>query len=169
MKFTEIASRITGLSCPLFGAQWNPPEAERSIARRVITYLEDKRVLYEPAEFEVPAHCIESVLQIRGFLTSELSKLSGDTDLALSLRAMRAACRKFLSTVRIDDQKRVHISRHIVNYGEWMVQYASWVFSGILGEMRGVFGIHIARLAAAYGLDVEDQLASILPEPAEDN
>jgi hypothetical protein len=41
------------------------------------------------------------------------------------------------------------------------------VFNGALGEMRGVFGIHIAKLAAQYGLDVEDDLASILPGPSE--
>jgi hypothetical protein len=29
--------------------------------------------------------------------------------------------------------------------------------------MRGVFGIHVARLAAMYGLDVEDDLSVILP------
>ena len=32
-----------------------------------------------------------------------------------------------------------------------------------LGELRGVFGVHLAQLAAAYGLDIEDDLASTLP------
>ena len=26
---------------------------------------------------------------------------------------------------------------------------------GALGEMRGVFGVHLARIAAQYGLDIE--------------
>lgn len=39
----------------------------------------------------------------------------------------------------------------------------SWVFNGALGELRGVFGVHLARLAVAYGIDVEDDLGSILP------
>lgn len=32
-----------------------------------------------------------------------------------------------------------------------------------IGELRGVFGVHLAQLAAAFGLDIEDDLASILP------
>jgi hypothetical protein len=37
-----------------------------------------------------------------------------------------------------------------------------------LGELRGVFGIHVGLLATKYGIDVEDGLASILPEYEED-
>jgi len=33
---------------------------------------------------------------------------------------------------------------------------AGWRFNQALGEMRGVFGIHIGRLAVAYGLDVDE-------------
>jgi hypothetical protein len=32
-----------------------------------------------------------------------------------------------------------------------------------LGELRAVFGIQIAQLAVKYGIDVEEELASILP------
>ena len=37
-------------------------------------------------------------------------------------------------------------------------------FNQALGELRGVFGVHVGILAAKYGLDVESELASILPE-----
>lgn len=33
-----------------------------------------------------------------------------------------------------------------------------------MNALRGAIGIHVARLVAAYGLDAEDDLASILPE-----
>ena len=75
---------------------------------------------------------------------------------------MRAACRKFLNTVQADEH-----GREIIRYGHHHGHWASWVFNGALGEMRGVFGIHLALLATEYGLDVEDELASILP--GEDN
>jgi hypothetical protein len=42
------------------------------------------------------------------------------------------------------------------------------VFNGAVGEFRGVFGIHIARLAASHGLDIEGDLASILPAAGDD-
>jgi hypothetical protein len=38
---------------------------------------------------------VQSVLEIRHFLTAELGKLDGKSELSASLRAMRAACRKF--------------------------------------------------------------------------
>lgn len=158
MKFKEILSRVTGLSTPIFGAQWSPPEADCVIARRIIAFLEDRRVLYVPSEVEMPSRCVESVLRIREQLTGELQKLQGGSELSLSLKAMRTSCRKFLATVESDD-------RRIIQFGADRGHYASWVFIGALGELRGVFGVHIARLAAAHGLDVEDELASILPGP----
>ncbi len=76
MKFEEIKNRLTGISCPVFGLSWNPPEAECLIAQRVIAFLEDRRVLYVPSEIEVPEHCVQSVLKIREFLTNELAKIN---------------------------------------------------------------------------------------------
>lgn len=161
MRFREVVSRVTGLSVPIFGVQWNPPEAECSVARRAIAFLEDRRVLYVPSEMELPHHCVESVLRIREFLTAELGKLDSESEVAKSLRAMRAACRKFLGTVEADQGR-------IIQFGASNGHYASWIFNGAVGELRGVFGIHVAALAASHGLDVEDELASILPASTAD-
>jgi len=38
-----------------------------------------------------------------------------------------------------------------------------WSLNQALGELRGVFGVHVAQIAAKYGVDVEEGLASILP------
>jgi hypothetical protein len=43
------------------------------------------------------------------------------------------------------------------------------VFITALGELRGSFGIHLATLATSYGLDMEDELASILPATPDDD
>jgi hypothetical protein len=161
MKFREIISRITGFSIPIFGIQWNPPEAECAAAKRVLTFLEDRRVLYIPSEMEVPHYCVESIIRIREFLTDELGKLHSNNELAQNLRAMRSACRKFLNTVQADD--------HIVQFGAHHDHFASWIFNGAVGELRGTFGIHIACIAASHGLDIEDDLASILPIPSDDD
>jgi hypothetical protein len=162
MQFMEIVSRITGFSVPIFGIQWNPTEAERAVVRRILTFLEDRRVLYSPSQMEVPSHCVDSVLRIREFLTSELGKLDSAADVADSIRAMRAACRKFLTTVNVDDRKPII-------YGAERGHYASWIFNGAVGELRGVFGIHIAMLATKHGLDIEDELATIIPAPPQDD
>lgn len=44
-----------------------------------------------------------------------------------------------------------------------MGSYDSWVFCGSIGEMRGVVGLHVALIAVRNGLDVESDLAIILP------
>src|SRR6266446_9185280 len=144
MNFRELLLRITGISCPVFGVQWNPPEAECVVAKRVITYLEDRRVLYSPSELEVPHHCVHSVISIREFLTAELQTLNNNSRLAESLRAMRIACRKFLLTVEADD-------RRIIEFGSERGHYASWIFNSALGELRGVFGVHLLQIAVAHG------------------
>ena len=79
-------------------------------------------------------------------LTSEIGLLGSDGQLVQSLRAMRAACRKFLDAVGPEDGPGV---RHAFERGH----YASWEFNQALGEMRGVFGIYIAILSATHGLD----------------
>ena len=38
-------------------------------------------------------------------------------------------------------------------------------FGEALGELRAGVGLQIAVIAAAYGLDVEDDLARVLPGP----
>lgn len=40
----------------------------------------------------------------------------------------------------------------------------NWIFTSAIGELRGVFGVMIGQIAKAYGLDVEDDLAQIIPE-----
>jgi len=160
MRFSEIANRLTGISTPIGGLSWQPAELELSAARRVVTFLEDRTVLYSPSELEVPSHCVDSVLQIRRFLTSEIGKLGTKSELAAGLRAMRAACRKFLDSVGGEDS---NVVRHAREHGH----YASWKFYSALGEMRGVFGIHLARIATSFQIDIENGLASILPAKAE--
>ena len=58
MKFSEVARRLTGISCPIFGVSWNPGESKVTYARQTLTYLEDRRVLYAPWNVEVPEHCV---------------------------------------------------------------------------------------------------------------
>jgi hypothetical protein len=58
-------------------------------------------------------------------------------------------------------------ANRLIVFGLSRGHYASWVFLPALGELRGVFGIHLARIAALHGLDVEEPLSSILPAAPE--
>ena len=75
MKFKEVISRITGFSVPIFGVSWNPPQPDVTAARRVLVFLEDRRVLYNPYNIEAEDQCIYSVTEIRRFLTEIIGNL----------------------------------------------------------------------------------------------
>ena len=92
VSFKKVALRITGFSTPIFGVSWNPPEDKREIVRRLVTFLEDRRVLYQPYEVEYGPWVTTSVLEIRQELTETLKKCPEDPALIEPLRAMRAAC-----------------------------------------------------------------------------
>lgn len=163
MRFSEIASRLTGISTPIFGVSWTPAQADVDAVRRTLVFLEDRRVPYAPDEVEVPQHCVDSALRIREFLTDQLGLGGVPNDVAGSLRAMRAAARKFLDATDVEQLDRE------AGWSGQILGSAGWRFNQALGEMRGVFGIHVARLAVAYGLDVDEPLASVLPlDPDED-
>jgi len=75
-------------------------DVKDGVVQRAVVFLEDRRVLYAPDEVEVPQHCVESVLGVRQFLTDQLGRGGVPEDVAESLRAMRAAARKFLNRRR---------------------------------------------------------------------
>lgn len=160
MNFTDIRERLTGISCPFFGISWNPTEIDRTKANRIIRFLEDRRILYNLYEQECPDHCVRSIIEIRHYLTDKIQEISPDTQLYGFVSAMRKASRKFLNQFS-DKDKDVRL--YINNYD----CISSWKFNSALGELRGTFGIMIAQIAVAYGINVEEELASILPNKEE--
>jgi hypothetical protein len=93
----------------------------------------------------------DSVLEIRRELTVALQGCPEDPELVEPLRAMRAACRKYLDATDPHARRIRH-------------SYAGDVeFASALGELRGVFGLHLARLCVAFGVDVEQELAAMFP------
>jgi hypothetical protein len=135
--------------------------SEEDFARRLIAFLEDRRALYAPFADEIHEHVVESVQQIRRFLTDMIGTPGVPDTLSASLRAMRAACRQFLDSVYVrtwyvPEQGR----RTLVNEG---YSDSGPVFNEALGRLRGVFGVYIGQISTAYGIRVEEGLAGILP------
>jgi hypothetical protein len=155
----SLAHRLSGFSLPFFGVQWTPPADEREIIRGLLTALEDRRVLFVPYHLEVVSQVTSSVLQIRETLTKSLQALPETSRAAGSVRAMRAACRRFLEEPAPDFRNlmRWQSARHSGD------EEGSPSFFVALGELRAAFGTHIAALAYQYGLDIEPELASMLP------
>lgn len=159
IRFKNVVSRLTGFSIPIFGVSWNPPEPERKIIRRLFTFLEDRRVLFNPYSLEVESQVTDSVLEIRKELTNTLNQLPEDSKAAQSVRAIRAVCRKFMDEPY---PEMPHIGWPMMPGRE-----ASAGFFVALGELRAVFGTHLAILAVQYGINIEEDLASILPATEE--
>jgi hypothetical protein len=143
LQFQEIAKRLNGVSIPIFGVQWVPTEPERKVVRDVLVAFEDRRVLYNPCAWELPDEVIESALGIRAVLTDAIQRLGEKSTAAPAMKAMRMACREYL------DRSRDHYGRHDL--------------STDLGRLRALFGLQIAFLAIEYGIDLEEDLASIVP------
>ncbi len=153
MRWSEAANRVSGVTIGVVGAQWIPKPTDTEVARRVLRFLEDRRVLYNDYAFEEPGHCIESVLEIRRFLTAEITEQGDDGDLLGPLRVMRAACRKFLDTMQQHGGRLIHLGPGMGSFG----------FYSALGEFRGAIGPQVALLAGRYRIDIENDLARTLP------
>lgn len=162
-KIRQWAGRLTGLSTPLVGVSWTAPVAERDVAAELVAHLEDRRVLFNPSDAESPGHCMSSVIEIRRLLSASLGRLGGAGVLADHIRAMAAAARRFLDRVHVHDDPHY---RDAVSWGHWR----SWDFQDALGQMRGIFGVHLALIASRYDVTLGGGLEGITPpEPASDD
>jgi hypothetical protein len=153
LKGRELANRLTGISTPAGGISWKPPVDERGKAQRLLVYLAGQRALHYPYDREIGSFVVQSILDIRERLTRDLEALSMDSLLREILRGMQAACRKFL-----DENQSPS-----AGYG-W--PYEAQLYC-TLGELRALLGIHIARIACAYDLEVDACLGDILPPEPE--
>jgi hypothetical protein len=173
----SLASRLSGLSILGFGASWKAPESEREVVRSVLTALEDKRVLYEDYDFEIRTHVHQSLINIRAVLTDGIARTSDKSPAAQAFRIMRAACREFLSQPHSDPLFGRTVRRMVIPppgdpspIVEKPFINNEDNFFAALGKLRGIFGQQIADIAYLYRIDLEEQLASILPsEPKSDD
>lgn len=160
MNWKEILPRLNGFSTPVFGVSWTPPEPERAVARRVLAYLENKRVLYNLTEYEYPIPCWNSVNEVREKLSTELGIVEPSSHISSQLRGIRAACLQFVNTC----ENQGLLVKAIRDYA---YPAKHWEFIDALKGLRTQVGFRIAALAITYGLDVDEPLASALPAEAE--
>jgi hypothetical protein len=150
IAFKEIASRITGVSIPVFGVSWNPPESDRKIVRETFIFLEDRRALYNDFAHELDHEVSQSVLAIRSELTAALKRLSPKSEAAPCFKSMRAACREYLDNARPRSSG------------------GPFSFMTELGKLRALIGVQVAYLATKYGIDVDGELVRVLPPELRD-
>lgn len=133
-----------------------------AVVRRVITFLESRRVLYMGYPAEMPDQCVESVLAIREMLTEVLGAGGIAKKVEDPLRIMRRYCNHFLSRVgQSEDPHHPGFGRRLFYDPRYRVP--DYAFSEALGEFRSGIGLQVAILSATSGVDVEEPLANFLP------
>lgn len=144
--------RVTGLSLPWLGVQWERVPGDKEIAQELIIFLENRRLLFTNGTIgETERHCIESAIQIRSYMTTLISRARVGSDLENSLRAMRAACRRFVASIERNHQRPYYRKERKALLGL------------ALGDLRTLMGIQIAQIARQYDLALEPELARIVP------
>ncbi len=107
--------KLTGASSPFGGLSWKFDKSDKDIARDLITFLEDRRVIYNrqghaAAIIKSPeySYAVKSILQIRDRLREDLEKVKANSILGDSMKKMQKACRTFLSKGERRDQDEVY-------------------------------------------------------------
>lgn len=145
--FKSIISRLTGISTPIFGVSWHPPDLEQTVARELLAYLEDRRYLFSPFEQEQCNYVIQSTVETRDRLSEFLPRANRESPLGEGIIAMRSASREFMN--------KIDAGTRIPSLGFELIL--------ALGELRSIYGLHIARIAVAYAIDISEDLSRILP------
>lgn len=161
-KGKKVKPRLKGLSLSILGfgggASWDYGVDERDIIRKLVSRLEDRRVLYAPFYLEVPQQVTDSVQEMREFINDAMADLPEKSQAQKHLSLMRAACRKFLSG------NYTHVRVMGLPFDESRPNALTPGFFIALGELRAIFGAQIAGLASVYDLGVEEELAAIFLE-----
>jgi len=150
--------RPTGAGGFGFSVNWEKVPGDEEVARRVITFLEDRRLLFGKRHMEDEMDCVHSAIEMRHFLTGELSRAKAGKSLAECIRAIRTALRAFADAA----------GPGAINFRHRTAVQAD-EFSLALGELRSRVGLQIALIADQYGIEVEDSLAQILPPAVDDD
>jgi hypothetical protein len=151
----ETARRITGISGPFGGISWaDPGPSDAENVREFILFLEDRRVLYSAHDLEVVGQVERSIHEIREQCTKTLQALPPKVFAVLPIRIIRAAGRRFHN----DQNEEFRFFGGLRHSGE-----GSPGFFTALGAFRATVGLQAAQLAAHYEIDIEGDLAAVLP------
>jgi len=101
----------------------------------------------------MPPFVVTSIQEIRERLTNDLQQLDHSSKVAPIIRDMQIACHDFLTYTQFNKRD--------FGVGSWDEEQKRF-FIG-LERLRHRIGIHIASLAVAMKIDVDDRLESILP------
>lgn len=164
----EAKRRLTGLTLPTVlgtgggGATWTVEAGDKARASSVLQYLEDRRVLYNLYDVELPDACVMSVREIREYLRGAIRECQS-AELRDPLRAIQAACRQFLTEAEAIDGR---YGRRIQVIGGGS---DSWVFNQAIGSLLARVGTSVAVIVETFDIEIDEHLAQILPPPVDED
>lgn len=151
MEFKRILKCITGISVPIFGIQWKPVTDEVDIAQNIIVFLEDKRVLFNPIDMKAEIYCVQSVNEIRTEITRILQQTPSTYKIVKQLKELRKISQRFINEIGSP------------NFSSFETPIKKSILENELFKLRQGFGRTISNLSLAYGINVDDDLAAIMP------
>jgi hypothetical protein len=116
---------------------------DHSSANQLLTFMQQRGVLFVPMHGEYPPHVFDSIKEIRIFLTQLQANLDTESPLAVIVDSINHACRHFMNTTSIK------------------ADYEEVLFG--LGALRKIIGLNIGDLAKLYGLTVSGPLRDAIP------
>lgn len=116
---------------------------DAEVAQRITTFLDDKGALFEPIEYELQQHVVDSLKEIRNGLQQYLDQLAVDGDLYQRTERIRTAAQEYMKST----------SRPNPGLVVWED----------LEVMRKKIGLILKRFVDQYRVKVGPRLATILP------
>ncbi|TYB60695.1 hypothetical protein FXF51_31315 [Nonomuraea sp. PA05] len=141
------------MGTPLFGVQWRKTSAERRAAHEVMDFIEERKLLFVDRHVDDVEHCVRSALEIWAFIAEQLEQHDVGRELSVTLKSMRAACRRFVEAAGPQGE----------NFGSQTSVAGARRLGLALGDLRSQMGFYVAAMAAQYLIEVDDDLSVILP------
>ena len=146
--------RLTGVSTPFGGLQWERRDTDAQIAQRVVDLLGDRRLLWADFTQEITEHCTTSAIEVRNRLGTHLENPDIGQGLASDIRVLQGLFRDFVTEVGPAGD----------GFGRRVPSHGTDPLSQALGKLRALVGVRLGELAARYELEISAELASIVPD-----
>lgn len=131
---------------------------EPIIARKIITFMEDRRVLWQTFDAEFPDRVRRSLDDLRLYLVNLQSELNNGSPLGRVLLSLVKTIHVFFNMVEHSDLAALKCN---CEDPEWRR------FSDALAVLRKAIGLQIDNLANVYGIEITSDLKSIVPSKVE--
>lgn len=147
-----VKARLTGVS--LDGVSWDYTDGDKEAIRRLFLYLEDRRILTQnPSRIlHSPNHMLQSVNDIRRYLTTQLEVSTLSEEVVYALRSMRAAARDFMEKAGPDG----HLAVEPIDQ------------SRLIGILQARFGEQLSPFLEKVDIEVDEDLLAIMPPDDKD-